>query len=123
MSKKTNHGTKEALELSLIPAVLASSCCLTIPGLSLIGFSFAEKFLSVPDWILRILALVVLILSVCIYLYAKDIKNIAMIKQHKKYVIMLFVQTLLFALMIYLISLYLLVPVLCDITGVTMCSS
>ena len=114
---------RSALELSIIPAILASSCCLTIPGLSLIGFSFAERLLTIPDWILRLAAFVFLLISVIVFLFLRGVRSLSDVQDHKRYIVLLTVQTLVFALLIYLISLHILVPVLCELSGVTMCRS
>ena len=63
MSKDTLH----ALELSIVPAVLASSCCLTLPALALIGLSFGETAQLFNPSVMRVIALLVLFLSLSYY--------------------------------------------------------
>jgi len=110
-----------ALKLSLLPAVLASSCCLTIPALGLLGLSFAEQFFADKVLELRLLAVVILVLSLIIYFYKKGITTKKDLITNRKTIILISLQTAIFALMFYLLFLYIFVPILCTITELGSC--
>ena len=118
-----DHQTISAFELSIIPVVLASSCCLTIPGLSLLGISFLDGITDLSDTVLRIIGFIVMVLSLVVFLYLKGIRSRQMLRIHKRSIVILVVQTALFSVLLYVIALYIIVPVLCDATGVTICTS
>lgn len=118
MSKDTLH----ALELSIVPAVLASSCCLTLPALALIGLSFGETTQLFNPSIMRIVALIILFLSLVYYFYKKGISTKQDYIDNKRIIIAIVLQTLFFAILIYVISLYIITPIVCDITGLNTCS-
>jgi hypothetical protein len=122
IKKWSTKGTTDALELSIVPAVLASSCCLTIPSLALIGFSFGETSQLFDPWIMRVAGTCILVASLLIYFYMKGIRNMQQIRDSQKIIIAVSAQTLFFAILIYIISLTIITPLLCSITGLNTCT-
>ena len=114
--------TTDALKLSLLPAVLASSCCLTAPAIGLLGFSTLESVLIEYKWYFRLLALIVLLLSVWWYVFRQGIDNKSAFREHREQILLITGQTLLFGLGIYFIFLYIVVPHLCNATGFASCT-
>ncbi len=110
-----------ALKLSLAPAVLASSCCLTLPALALLGISFAENIFIEHVIALRGLAVALLIVSLLLYFYKQGVRTKDDFITHKAMVFYITLQTFVFALGFYVIFLTLVVPLLCALTGVGSC--
>lgn len=118
-TKDTTH----SLELSLLPAVLASSCCLTVPALALLGISFSENFFYEYRWLLRLLGFITLVFSLIWYFKKHGVSTREKYKKHADTVIAISIQTLIFALLFYLLFLYVIVPVLCDVAQLTSCNA
>ena len=114
--------TIDSLELSLIPAVLASSCCLTIPALALLGISFGENIFYEYRALLRFIAFVILFLSLAYYFLKKGIRTKNDFLANKKNIYLISAQTVFFAVFIYVLFLVLFVPFLCNLTELTTCT-
>jgi len=112
-----------ALELSIVPAVLASSCCLTLPALTLLGISFGEQVFLEHKWIFRVSACVVLLLSLAWYFFKKGIVSRVAYKENKNTIIVISLQTIIFALLLYVLFLHFIVPLLCHIAQIGTCST
>ena len=112
----------DALKLSLVPAVLASSCCLTVPALALLGISFGENFFYEYRMWLRLLAVIVLLLSLVLFFYKRGVTNKDEYLIHKKSILLISLQTLVFAVAFYAIFLYMIVPAICTITATGSCT-
>ena len=117
----TRTDTINSLELSLLPAVLASSCCLTVPALGLLGISVGEDIFYEHRVLLRFIAAGVLGLSLVIFFYKRGIINHATYIQNRKMIFLISLQTILFALVLYVLFLQLFAPILCTITGLGTC--
>ncbi len=117
-----NADTLDSLELSLLPAILASSCCLTFPGLALLGISLGENIFYEYKVLLRFLAVLVLLVSLIYYFYKKGIRSKSDYITHKNKITIIILQTIFFSLVLYALFLLLFVPVLCVLTEVTSCA-
>jgi len=120
MSKKDSL---HALELSIVPAVLASSCCLTIPALALLGISFGENIFLEHRWLFRFLALVVLLLSLVIYFYKQGVTTKDDFIEKRKAIVLISIQTIVFACVFYVLFLQYIVPLLCQIAQINTCQT
>lgn len=113
--------SKKALELSLLPAVLASSCCLTIPSLALLGISFSENIFYEYRYVLRMSAIALMVISLIIFFYLRGVRNKKDILREQKKIMIITAQTFVFAVLIYIIFLYLIAPQLCALTNINSC--
>ena len=112
----------DSLKLSLVPAVLASSCCLTVPALALLGISIGENYFYEHRWMLRLAAAVVLVGSLGFYLFNQGIKDKMSYSANKQTVLLISLQTILFAVVFYIIFLYVIVPLICALTSSGSCT-
>lgn len=117
----TTKDATHSLELSILPAILASSCCLTLPALTLLGISFSENFFYEYRWLLRMLGVFVLGISLVWYFYKQGITNRKIFLSKKNLIIIITVQTALFATGFYILFLYVIVPVLCKAAELNSC--
>jgi len=112
-----------ALELSIVPAVLASSCCLTIPALTLLGISFGENIFLEYKWLFRFLAFVVLLLSLAVYFYKQGVTSKTAFMEKQNTIVLISIQTIVFACVFYVLFLHYIVPLLCQIAQINTCQT
>ncbi len=118
MSKGTIH---QSIKFSIIPVVLATSCCLTTPGLAVLGITFYEPMLYELRWLLRLLALLVITLSLTIYFRKYGIISITDYRIRIREVLPTAIQTYLIALFIYVFVSVWVVPVFCSTQNLLPC--
>lgn len=120
MSKKVSM--QESVKFSVIPVVLATSCCMTVPALGLMGITMYEPILFDLRWYLRILALLLITLSLVIYFKRYNIKTWSDYRTRSREVLPTTIQTFAVAVFIYVFCMLVVVPLFCENQHVLTCT-
>lgn len=123
MSKKVSPkaDVSTSVKFSIVPVILASSCCLTTPALGLLGITFYEPILFEYRWALRVLAILVILLSLAVYFRKHNIKTLDDYKKRFNEVWPTALQTILIAVFFYFFFLLYIIPPICSIQGILPC--
>ncbi len=107
---------KDALKLSVIPAVIASLCCLSPVILVLFGLSTASFAASLADvlygqyaWAFRVTGLALLAASLVVYFRQRGICSIDEAKKRRNEIINIVLLALIIAIIGYIVWLYVIV--------------